>query len=176
MSAKYYSGVGSRETPPHIRKALTLIARELEALGYTLRSGGADGADMAFEEGVTSLKEIYLPWKGFNGNSSKLFTVTQEAITLARTIHAAPDRLTQVTEKFHGRNCYQVLGLDLKTPSDFLICYTKDGVAIGGTRTAIVLAQKNNIPVLNLGKFREYQSTDKLVEAFHNFLMIYGNT
>ena len=37
----------------------------------TLRSGGADGADLAFEIGAAN-KEIYLPSKDFNNNSSDL--------------------------------------------------------------------------------------------------------
>jgi len=41
-------------------------ATRLELLGYTLRSGGANGADTAFEEGCCR-KELYLPWPGFNG-------------------------------------------------------------------------------------------------------------
>jgi len=43
-------------------------------------------------------------------------------------------------KKLHGRNVKQVLGDDLKTPSDFLLCWTKEGKDVGGTRTAIVLA------------------------------------
>lgn len=54
-----YAGIGSRETPRSILDLMTAIARKLEALGYTLRSGGATGADTAFEEGVERLKEIY---------------------------------------------------------------------------------------------------------------------
>ena len=38
----------------------------------------------------------------------------------------------------------QVLGLDLKTPSKFLICWTPEGKEKGGTATAIKLAIINN--------------------------------
>jgi hypothetical protein len=41
---KYYAGIGSRETPKDILDLISKIAIKLESLGYTLRSGGADGA------------------------------------------------------------------------------------------------------------------------------------
>ena len=44
-----YAGIGSRETPKEILKEMTKIGQELESKGYTLRSGGAIGADKAFE-------------------------------------------------------------------------------------------------------------------------------
>ena len=49
-----------------------------------------------------------------------------------------------------GRNGYQVLGYDLKTPSKFLICWTKDGKETGGTAQAMRIAKDYKIPVYNL--------------------------
>ena len=70
---KFYTGIGSRETPPEILEMMKDIASKLELLGWTLRSGGAPGADTGFENGVKSLKEIYVPWRGFNGSDSELY-------------------------------------------------------------------------------------------------------
>ena len=56
-----YAGIGTRKLPPDVAKELEGVARELQGKGYTLRSGGADGADVAFERGAGSAKEIYLP-------------------------------------------------------------------------------------------------------------------
>ena len=70
---KIYTGVGSRETPAAILSFITQLAGTLAAQGWTLRSGGAPGSDCAFENGCDhahGLKEIYLPWKDFNGNTS----------------------------------------------------------------------------------------------------------
>ena len=61
-----YAGIGSRKTPVHILSKMRRVAERLEVRGYTLRSGGADGADTAFEEGCKR-KEIFLPQPGFNG-------------------------------------------------------------------------------------------------------------
>ena len=67
----YYTGVGSRETPPDIMRAMYHFAKNMANRGQILRTGGAQGADNAFAEGalksVNQLVEIYLPWQGFNG-------------------------------------------------------------------------------------------------------------
>ena len=148
---KYYTGVGSRETPPDIIEKIKKIAKFMGEQGYILRSGGADGADAAFEIGCGSHpKEIYLPWKGFNGSNSANYMVYGDALLLASKIHPAWFNLTDAAQKLHGRNCYQVLGEDLKHPSSVLICWTHNGEETGGTRTAIVLAKQKGIPVINL--------------------------
>ena len=46
-----YTGIGSRETPVEIAAKMTELAVRLDALGYTLRSGGAQGADTFFDGG-----------------------------------------------------------------------------------------------------------------------------
>lgn len=169
---KYYSGVGSRETPPHILKAMRMIAKFLEMEGYILRSGGADGADLAFESGVKNPenKHIYLPWEGFNDSSSPLFGVCEAANKLAISIHPTGPALAKRKAAYalHSRNVYQVLGKDLNTASDFLVCWTEGAKKVGGTRTAIVLAERNGIPVLNLGRVDTYVQA---VHAFETFYM-----
>ena len=40
---KFYSGIGSRETPQDIMELMTSIAAQLARQHWTLRSGGADG-------------------------------------------------------------------------------------------------------------------------------------
>jgi hypothetical protein len=171
--SKYYSGVGSRETPLYVCMAMTAIARFLESEGYTLRSGGAGGADLAFEDGVVSLKDIYLPWEGFNGSDSQLFGVCEAAMDMAVRIHPTHETLRKRVKahQLHSRNCYQVLGKALDTPSEFLICWTEEAKKVGGTRTAIILTEQHNIPVLNLGKCKTY---DECMTAFETFYMVYG--
>lgn len=164
---KYYTGVGSRETPGDIYDKIVSISSILAKKQYILRSGGANGADSAFEYGCykeNGQKEIYLPWRGFNNNNSNLYNVSKEALELAAVIHPAWRNLSQAGKKLHARNCYQVLGQNLDTPSDFLICWTKNGLEIGGTRTAIVLAKKYNIPVYNLAITENLTLLEKVVD------------
>lgn len=152
--AKIVTIIGSRETPTDILATITDIAQRFAERGWTLRSGGANGADYAGELGfdkVKGNKEIYLPWRGFRGSKSELYSVSIDALKMAQSFHPAWNRLTQGGQKLMGRNCYQVLGLDLKTPSDLLIAYTHNGELVGGTAQALKIAQQWNVPIINLG-------------------------
>lgn len=133
----YYAGIGSRETPPLVCRAMTAIA---EGFGkdWTLRSGGAAGADKAFEAGAF-LKDIIRPDEA-----------TPEAIGLASKFHPAWWRLDQWGRKAHGRNAMIILGRDLKTPVSAVYCWTPFGHIVGGTATGIRIAKANGILVMNL--------------------------
>jgi hypothetical protein len=76
--------------------------------------------------------------------------VCEVAKEIAATIHPAWHNCSDYAKGCHGRNVYQVLGEDLKTPVSFVICWTPEGKEVGGTRTAIVLAKRHKIPVYNL--------------------------
>lgn len=171
--AIYYAGIGSRRTPRSICVTMTRIAAKLEMLGYKLRSGGAPGADEAFEDGVTSLSnmDIYLPCPNWRGNLSPHTAVSQEAMDLSEKFHPNYGALSTFGKWLMGRNSYQILGEDLKTPVLFVICYTPDGCDMvrvqrtsrtGGTGQALSIAHTNNIPIFNL----YHDDTLKNFEAF----------
>lgn len=145
---RFYAGIGSRETPPHILKHMQGLGRRFAASGYVLRSGGADGADKAFEAGCDELsgnKEIYLPWRFFNGNESPLYEVSKEAMDLARRFHPKWSGLSHQSRLLIARNGYQVLGLDLNTPVDFISYWTPGGKILGGTGQALRIAKHYGI-------------------------------
>lgn len=159
---KYYTGVGSRSTPPEVMSLMTSIASKLEELGYSLRSGAADGADTAFEQGVVNPlnKQIFIAWNGFHGrydSEEGVFNVKGQAVIqaeeIASSIHPAWDRLSRGAKGLHSRNIFQCLGATLDVPSKFLICYAevdKHEIPTGGTHTAWECAKRNNIPCFNL--------------------------
>lgn len=142
-----YTGVGSRATPSETLHLMTKIARRLAELNFVLRSGGAEGADKAFEAGAPPhRKEIYLIKDAINNTA---------AAKIAAAAHPAWKRCSLRTRLLHTRNVMQLLGKDLKTPSDFMICWTPNGAedatkATGGTGQAIRIATMHNIPVYNL--------------------------
>ena len=152
-----YTGVGSREVPFDTYQLIVRIATELNELGYTLRSGGANGCDSAFEAGGLSNSEIFIPWVGFNHRSGTQYIVPnlkrEEAVKITIEVIGKShwNNLSEGAKKLHTRNAYQVLGKDLNSPSRFLVCYTKEGKTVGGTATAIKLAEKFKVPVYNLG-------------------------
>lgn len=173
---RFYSGVGSRSTPDEILQRMRDWAAWLARQGWTLRSGGADGADAAFEQGATQAAgacDIYLPWKGFNGHSSSRTRVCEQALALAESVHPAWSRLSDAARKLHARNCYQVLGKTLDRPSAFVLCWTPDGCerraercsSTGGTATAIVLAERHGVPVYNLARDDAEQRLARLLES-----------
>lgn len=149
---KIYAGIGSRKTPPEILERFKKLSSFLAKNGFTLRSGGANGADLAFESGSGDNKEIYLPWKGFNGSSSPYYNTDKDAGLIVEEIHPAWDKLSDAAKKLHCRNCCQILGEDLNIPCGFVVCWTPEGKAVGGTATAIKLAEREGIPVFNFGK------------------------
>lgn len=175
---KYYSGLGSRETPGLILAIMTDIAKHLGERGYVLRSGAADGADSAFEEGADSVakrpdgeavhshdtgsylghwwrhKEIYLPKRGFNNHTSVHYDQSGVAVDMAKEIHPNWAACSDFARRAHARNVHQVLGQLLNQPSEFLVCWTPGGKAVGGTRTAIKVAERNGIEVINLAMVR----------------------
>ena len=169
---RYYTGVGSRETPGAILDLMREIASCLAEEGYVLRSGGAAGADTAFELGAGYSSQIFIPWDGFNGRSStttNVFTLSDGkkdlAYKLAQEIHPAWDKCGVGAKALHARNIYQVLGLELDRPSKFLICYAQpisNGVK-GGTNTAVQVALRNGIKVFNLYETETLERFEKYV-------------
>ncbi len=159
-----YTGIGSRKTPANTLKLMQAIGFRLGSLGIRLRSVGAEGADSAFEAGARrAIKEhycpeslIYLPYPGFLGKSGITFAPNsqtwKEATRIIRDLHPAWDHCSDFAKKAHTRNAFQVLGCDLRTPSQFLVFYAEvsRGEIQGGTRTAVVLAKKFQIPCFNL--------------------------
>lgn len=145
---KYFAGIGSRETPQHILNIMTEVSRALTADGYILRSGGAQGADEAFYKGA-SKHDIYIPWRGYNGFTETV--VDGPAYQkVASQVHPAWHRCSEGAKKLHARNVAIILGEDGQTPVDFVVCWTKDGGATGGTGLAIRICNQLDIPVFNL--------------------------
>lgn len=154
--SKFYAGIGSRETPPGVEPMIEEVTLFLSKMRFTLRSGGAPGADSIFEKNCTGEMEIYLPWKGFNGNTSDLFidSMDQEIVSRAREIakkyHPNWKALSEAAKKLMTRNTFQILGSDLNSPVSFVVCWTKGGTINGGTGQAMRIAKDLKIPIFNL--------------------------
>lgn len=156
-----FSGIGSRKTPSDIAEQQRKVARALATFGLILRSGGADGSDTNFEEGykdVSGKMEIWLPWPGFNKRQGDKYLPQPKHFALAETLHPAWQYLKRGPRALHARNTGQILGMDTMTPVAFVLCWTPDGaqtekqvtVDTGGTGTAIRLADRMGIPVINM--------------------------
>lgn len=177
---KMYTTVGSRNTPGPIQWLMARIARHLNQQGHGIRSGGARGADTAFQIGSMSSgtpnRRIYLPNPSFtvsgNGSRIPLDADPQHVVLPPENLHEAirilqrhrlgrsriphtanPETLLSqdpVTALF-ARNVAQVLGGNLDNPSAGLIGYMPlPPAAPGGTKIAFDLAQARGVPTFNL--------------------------
>lgn len=156
----FYTGIGSRQTPSYILTYMTKLAETLAISNYVLRSGHAAGADSAFELGCDNKKgkkEIYLPWKNFNGSISKHYNVPKKAFEIAEYYHPVWNKLSDAAKKLMARDVLQILGQDLKTPTNFIFCYTDKGLIKGGTGEALRIAIDYKIPIFNFGKYNNKQ-------------------
>lgn len=136
---KNYAGIGSRKTPPDVLEQMTKIALNLNRYNYMLRSGGAIGADQAFEKGA--------------GNSKYIYTISDATDALlehASKFHPAWNKCSEYAKRLHARNSAIILGLNLNNPVEFVICWTPSGISMGGTGQAIRIAFSHKIPVFNL--------------------------
>ena len=146
----FYAGIGARDTPSFAQKAMKELAGQLARLGFVLRSGGAEGADTAFEDGATE-SEILLPWPRFNGHNSEHHTPSEEAKRIASEVHWNWDNCKPAVQNLHGRNAQILLGPNLDKPVKFVVCWTEDGMDKGGTGVALRIARQYKIPIFNLG-------------------------
>lgn len=169
----YYTGIGARSTPPYVLNVMTQLASKLESLGYILRSGGASGADSAFENGVRSIsnREIYLPSNNFNSKSGQGYINSpqlpnwQQALQTVNLYHPAPDKLTSFAKSLMARNAMQVLGGTMNTPSKMVVAWTPGGEVTGGTGQALRIAQAHKIPIRNLGNLETLQNVQKFIQS-----------
>ncbi|MCY4122378.1 MAG: hypothetical protein OXG72_15820 [Acidobacteria bacterium] len=158
-----YAGIGSRETTPRILAQMEQLAERLAKARWTLRTGGADGADTAFENGHhagagTQNLEVYLPWNGYNGRQRCEehgtivldAAVGKQAEAIAGKLHPAWHRCRRGARALHARNVAIIQGRNLDDDVDAVVCWTRDGEATGGTGMGIRIARERDIPVFNL--------------------------
>ncbi len=165
----HVSLVGSRETPEDIISLMELTGELLCTLGYRGRSGLAGGADQAFYRGAQRSPrflevgfENYLPNDWMMGKpdlEKRIYDATtlvgyERATELAFEARGSFEGLKRGGMQLQIRNVYQVLGKNLNMPSKFLVCWAKPvgrkGLVKGGTNTAVQLAHRFKIPVINM--------------------------
>ncbi|QXV74697.1 hypothetical protein PP749_gp024 [Rhizobium phage RHEph22] len=171
---KAYAGIGSRDTPKEVCEQMTNIAQVLDGMGWTLRSGGATGADTAFADGASFAQyEEYIPWHKFSperiGVEPIKLNQTNEIYDLAAHywdkypkemsdyVRCDWVNLKDTTKLMMMRNVHQILGLDLHTPSRAVICWTPNGAMKGGTSFAMWIAMWHSIPIFNLANADAYE-------------------
>lgn len=163
----WYAGIGSRRTPAGVLEEMARIGAMAGARGLGLRSGAAPGADQAFERGAIATsapREIFLPWPGFEGHTDGIvaseLSTAAEAERYASTLHLMWHRVSRAAQLLLTRDVFEVLGADLRSPVDFLVCWAPNPVldaagrvanCDGGTGLAVRLAYRERIEIVHLG-------------------------
>lgn len=137
--SKHYAGIGARATPPAVLRDMEGLAHLFKGAQYILRSGGAAGADSAFQNGSGGINHIY-----------EAKHCTNDAIYMAGQFHPNWNACNSYVKKLHGRNMMILFGPRLDEPVDFVCCYTPGGEVTGGTGQALRAAIHYGIPIFNL--------------------------
>jgi hypothetical protein len=124
MTERFYTGIGSRETPEPILALMKALAMLLCDEKWVLRSGAADGADSAFEAGALQARpkygganrpiQIWLPWANFEGrpqgNGWDYLIGHPEDEEIAERFHPNWAACERGARKLHIRNVGEILG------------------------------------------------------------------
>ena len=169
MSKIAYAGIGSRETPADIIKVMNQIGFLMARNNVVCRTGAALGADQAFANGAAMGGGdivLALPWYSYEKEwiaSLPAHLVEKvildpvadvDAMQSVRDHHpvytdpkliAMGKELKQGAYKLHARN-YLIL-----YTSNYVICWTTDGLDSGGTGQGIRFAEAMGNLVFNLG-------------------------
>lgn len=175
MASYYYTGIGSRSTPLDMQHTMTEVAMHMAQQGWMLRTGATSAADKAFEVGSGGLNEIYVPWSGWQDRPG-ISSLTTESDKLARDVwefrkgnnlismeeterwgSVEWDDLHPGTKGLFAKCMCMLLGKNLDSPSDALICWTPMCNVVGISAHSISLALMRNIPVINLGDMDTYK-------------------
>jgi hypothetical protein len=143
----HYAGIGARKTPNEVTAIMRSVGMLLAMRGYVLRSGGAIGADSAFEAGARSVNpRLMLRYIALNAERNPHW------YEHAKQYHPAWSRLDVQTRQLMARNSAIMLNDKLDDPVRFVVCWTPDGRVVGGTGQALRIAADRqwNIPVFNL--------------------------
>lgn len=140
---KYYAGIGNRKISSKVFALLQTFGKIFAITGFILRTGGAEGADCAFETGALEGR----------GNVVVLTPdrATEDAMALAEKFHPAWDKCDDYAKRLLGRNVMIILGRDLTIPVSFVVCYAINENR-GGTSLGLRIARAHNIPIANLAK------------------------
>ena len=181
----YWTGVGSRRTDRSRAPVMTRFAQAMALQGAFMRSGAAPGPDTWFEDGTpVHQKRIYVPDDEFRQWAKRRreeVVIPKEvdlllwlrACSIAEELHPLGRRMSADVRGLMGRNVFQVLGDDLKTPSKFLVCdaplpvFDAEGRVVdvdGGTGMAVRLAARYQVPVFHMSIPAHLQR----IEAFAN--------
>jgi len=158
---KYYTGIGSKDTPQAELARMEKIGSFLGDLGYVLRTGDAVGAERAFEQGALNTKALVQKWR----SDTSYFPLPEWATEKASEVcwekpleRMKAFQISRVTQRV-----FQVFGdsVDIQHPVDFVVYWSLSDPlspltdSEGDLRYTVRVAHKAGIPTYNLRSQRE---------------------
>lgn len=167
---RYYTGIGSNSTPIDILAKMETLSSYFAVIGYTLRSGNLSSVDLSFEKGClreSGKKELWMPkpYNGIKRNRTILCDPSKKHIELASSYSLDWENLSDRNKLARAATVGKVLGRDMNSPVDFVLCWTIDGCErsekvskkTGDLGLAINICQSIDIPIFNLKNMNRLQ-------------------
>lgn len=192
MAYNIVTGIGTRRPSNRLYTAGSIIGYHLGENGVRLRSGGAKGMDVAFEEGfdlASEDKEIWLPKLGgpIRGKpvEGKHHYQDYEAFKWAgdflkyHGIVKDLSKLDEYIQRLFARNVFQITGYQCGSVNESLfsdhVIYAAEeddrGTIQGGTRIAVYLARALDIPCYNLMDERQAENIISIFNLDENDIL-----
>lgn len=153
--SKVYAGIGSRQTPEVVCCTMEAIGQYMARSGWLLRSGGAEGADRAFQRGAVAFRQGLCEMDAYGLRFLEVYRPEDsdghpEWFEVAEKHHPAWHRCSEPARRLHARNTPIILGPELDQHADLVICWTPGAKGEGGTGQGIRIARAHGIPVFDL--------------------------
>ena len=156
-----YAVVSNKDIPPEAIQVYERIAKRLNDMGYTVRTGTLEGLESKAEM-LPVRKELLLPWKGFNEKESQFTSSTPLIKGIAKKYMKAGnwDELKPAMQGFLQKNARLVTGHYGNSPAKFVICWSQDQAEsqnqvtfnTGNIAHALTIAAAWHVPVFNLAR------------------------
>ena len=170
MKELIYVGIGPRAAGETVFAMCKTFAIAMAEMKWTLRSGGAEGMDEAFEAGCDSVqgtKEIYVPEAGFRNRINRTDKVVHtldkhiEAIRQVAPLFPTWDKLGTTTQMFLVRNVFALYGEKLNKPANLVVTWNQyEGT---GSFHLLQMAKSSGIPAFNLAEPGQMEAVEELV-------------
>lgn len=160
ISPGFYAGIGQRKVPKSVRSHMTSLAKRLNNMNFTLRSGDAEGSDQAFQAGAGRNASIFKTSSNDSVSESATGNVTFFDKMSNAERKAAYDSVARLnpsgsSQDSFARDYFKVIGTGGLVDSAFIACYANESDR--ESWQAIRVARERGIPVFNAAEYSDLE-------------------
>lgn len=147
--------LGATAAPGDFTALATRIGHHLSRLGYRLAVDHQNRLCQAFSRGMGDLGGVLPPSPpvGRHGCDEDGLAARADAVRLLDDVRPGWELLPGQAPSRLLAAAYQVRGLDLESPVDFVLCLTGEGLVEEPSDVAMRIAQRHGIPVYDIAAF-----------------------